>query len=491
MDSLIETAAVGLDILTPQIFLLAVGMLILLLGVIIKSKDFMYFLSLVGMVVAMVLSIGQWNNPQTGFFDMIMVDNFTVACYIIFLTAGLIGLLMGRDYMISRNIDRFEFYALMIFSTVGMMVMASSPNLIVIFLGLEIMSIPLYVMAGFARNDTASNESSIKYFMMGAFASGFLLFGIALIYGAAGTTDITLISFDNLNYFMGGMGPYIFAAGAILILIGFGFKVAAVPFHMWVPDVYTGAPTPVTAYFSAAPKAAGFAALIRIFIYGLPMAGGYEAMSDLLPIFWWLSVLTMTVGNLLAIFQENIKRMLAYSSIAHAGYLFVALTAGGEGAASAAIFYLLAYTFFNFGAFTVITLIDSRTGSNALVDEMRGLGKTHPYLAALLALFMFSLAGFPPTAGFVGKFYIFSQAIDNGFVWLVIIAVLNSFVSVYYYLRVVVVSFFRKPETEFQPVSLKIGSAVVLAITAAGTLLLGFFPQYWMYLSQLQLFPFK
>jgi NADH-quinone oxidoreductase subunit N len=413
---------------------------------------------------------------------MVQVDNFAIFLDIIFLTAGIITMLMARNYLIQRGIERFEFYALMLFSTVGMMTMVSSSDLIVIFLGLEIMSIPLYVMAGFARKDKASNESSIKYFIIGAFATGFLLYGIALIYGAAETTDLRRILTDFS--FISAKSGILLYTGAFLVLLGFGFKVAAVPFHMWVPDVYTGAPTPVTAYFSVAPKAAGIAALLRIFIYGLPHLGG-------LPIVLWiLAVLTMTVGNLLAIYQENIKRMLAYSSIAHAGYILVALTVGGEGGVSAAIFYLFAYTFFNLGGFTVVTMIDSRSGSNALVSDMRGLSGRHPYLAALLGLFMFALAGFPPTAGFFGKFYIFSEAVKSNYIPLVIIAVLNSFVSVYYYLRVVWISFFEKSDTELKPVVYHPGAVIALIIATIGTLAIGFFPQFWLQLARAATFPF-
>ncbi|MFH2037746.1 MAG: NADH-quinone oxidoreductase subunit N [Candidatus Zixiibacteriota bacterium] len=477
-----SSAAISFGIVAPLAAVLITAMLILLIGNVVRQKSAMMFLAVAGQIVGIFLAVQQWNNPQSGYFGLVMIDNFSVFSYIIFLTAGIIGTLMARDYLISRGIERFEFYAMVLFSVAGMMVMVSTSDLIAIFLGLEIMSIPLYVMAGFNRRDIGSNESSIKYFMMGAFASGFLLYGIALIYGAAETTDlrriITDFNFIRMN------SELLLLSGIFLVLFGFAFKIAAVPFHMWVPDVYEGAPTPVTAFFSVAPKAAGIAALLRIFIYGLP------SISEMIPVFWVLAVLTMTVGNLLAIFQENIKRMLAYSSIAHAGYLLVALTSGGQAAVSSALFYLLAYTFFNLGGFTVVTMIDSRTGSKALINDMKGLSKAHPFLAVILALFMFALAGFPPTAGFFGKFYLFSSAIDNGFIWLVILAVMNSFVSVYYYLRVVVVSFFGEAEKDFHPVSFKPALILVLFITIAGTLLLGFFPQYCLDLARATVFPF-
>ncbi len=477
-----SSAALSFGILAPMICVLGVAMAMLLLGNFIRNKAFMAYLALAGLAAAMILSIQQWNQPQSGFFGMVMVDNFAIFNYIIFLAAGAICILMSRNYLIMRGIERFEYYAMILFSTAGMMTMASSSDLIVIFLGLEIMSVPLYVLAGFARYDSGSNESSIKYFIMGAFASAILLYGVALIYGAAKTTDLRRILTDFNFIFMNA--EIFLLSGAFLVLFGFAFKVAAVPFHMWVPDVYQGAPTPVTAYFSVAPKAAGFAALLRIFIYGMP------AIAELNSIFWILAVLTMSIGNLLAIFQENIKRMLAYSSIAHAGYILVALTAGGEGAVSSALFYLLAYTFFNLGGFAVVTMIDSRTGSNALISEMKGLARKSPFLASVLALFMFALAGFPPTAGFFGKFYIFSEAVKNGYIGLVIIAVMNSFVSVYYYLRVVVASFFGKEEEKFEPVSFKPAIVTVLIITVLGTLALGFFPQYWLELARSTFFSF-
>jgi NADH-quinone oxidoreductase subunit N len=479
----VNSGAISFEIIAPMIAVLAGAMLILVLTNLIRSRGLFSFLAYATLIAGLILAVGQWNNPQTGYFGMVLVDNFTVLFYVIFLSAGIITLLMAKDYFASRGIDRPEFYALLLFSTVGMMTMAASADLLVIFLGLEIMSVPLYVLAGFARRDPLSNESSIKYFIMGAFATGFLLYGIALVYGAAETTDLRRIvtDFAFIRYENG----ILFISGAFLVLFGFAFKVAAVPFHMWVPDVYQGAPTPVTAYFSAAPKAAGFAALLRIFIYGFP------AMDELLPLLWILAVLTMSVGNLLAIFQDNIKRMLAYSSIAHAGYVLVALTSGGESAVGAAIYYLLAYTFFNLGAFSVVTMIDTRSGSKAMIEEMKGLSAKYPVLAVLLALFMFSLAGFPPTAGFFGKFYIFSEAVKKGFVWLVIIAVMNSFVSVYYYLRIVVVTFFGHPEKEFQPaVVYRTALVVVLFITTMGTLVLGFFPQYWLQLTRMSVFPF-
>ncbi len=476
----IKSAALDFGIIAPELVILAVAMALLLVGNFVRNKGIIAYLALAGLAVALILTLRQWDGLSSGFYGMVQVDNFAVFFKIIFLIATGVSLLMSRNYLISRGIERFEFYPLLLFSAMGMMTMAGSSDLVVIFLGLEIMSVPLYVMAGFARHSAESNEAGIKYFMMGAFATGFLLLGIAFIYGAAGTTDLRRIVMD-FGFLAMHSGLFLYS-GAVLVLIGFGFKVAAVPFHMWVPDVYQGAPTPVTAFFSVAPKAAGFAALLRIFVFGL---GGIE---DLQWLFWVVAVLTMTVGNILAIYQDNIKRLLAYSSIAHAGYILVALTAGGQGAVSSALFYLLAYSFFNLGGFALVTMLDSREGSTASIDEIKGLSARHPYLAALMAFFMLSLAGFPPTAGFFGKFYIFSEAIKQGYIWLAIIGVMNSFLSVYYYLRVVVAAYFGKTDMEFAPLSLKPAMAIVLLITAAGTVALGLFPQYWVALTRLSFF---
>ena len=378
--------------------------------------------------------------------------------------------------MRSKSIDKPEYYALVLFSIIGMITMASSFDLIVIFLGLEIMSVPLYVLAGLNRNSPKSNEAAMKYFIMGAFASGFLLYGIALVYGASASTDLRLVAANFAQ--LAANSPWMLYSGAALALVGFAFKVAAVPFHMWAPDVYQGAPTPVTGFFSVGPKAAGFAALMRIFVYG------FAQMSDVEPFLWTLAALTMVVGNLLALFQDNVKRMLAYSSIAHAGYILVALTVGGEEAVASGLYYLIAYTFFNLGAFAILTMLDTRAGTDSRFSELNGMSTKHPYLAALLALFMISLAGFPPTAGFFGKFYIFYGAVQHGFISLAIIGVLASFVSVYYYLKVVVYCFFNKADIEFQTVSLNPMVSTALVITAVGALALGILPSHWVELSR-------
>ena len=469
-------ANLDFGLLLPEIALAVAGFAILLLGVTKRGRSLGFGLGLFGLLAALALTVQRWGSAESGFFGMVTKDGFSSLYNLIFLLAGLLSLLIARTYLRAKEIDKPEYYALTLLSIMGMMVMASSYDLVIIFLGLEIMSIPLYVLAGIHRLNPKSNEAGIKYFIMGAFASGFLLYGIALVYGAAATTDLRIIAanFHSLSQ----QSPLFLFAGAALILVGFAFKVAAVPFHMWAPDVYQGAPTPVTAFFSVGPKAAGFAALMRILDFG------FDSMDDITPILWTLAVLTMVVGNLLALFQDNIKRMLAYSSIAHAGYILVALTVGGESAVASGMYYLLGYTFFNLGAFTILTILDTRDGTDSRFSEITGMASRHPFLATLLAIFMFSLAGFPPTAGFFGKLYIFSGAVQNGYIWLAIIGVMTSFVSVYYYLRVVVASFFTKADHPFNAVTLNPYLAVALIITTVGALGLGLFPSEWIDLSR-------
>ncbi len=469
MTDYVSTLSIDLSLIGPELALLVAASVILLLIFTRKADRFAPAIALIGLVVSIALIARQWDVRTGGFSGMVTVDQFAVIFKLLFAVASALTLLLAHRYFQAKHIARPEFAALLLISTMGMMVMAGTTDLIVIFLGLEIMSVPLYVMAGFNRRSLESNESGIKYFIMGAFATSFLLMGIALVYGASETTDLRRIVTD-FSYIAANAKLYLYA-GAALLMIGFGFKVGAVPFHSWIPDVYQGAPTPVTAFFSVAPKAAGFAALLRIFAYGLQDMG---ALSD---VWWILAVLTMTVGNILALRQENVKRMLAYSSIAHAGYMLVALAVGSAEAASAVVFYLIGYTLFNLGGFAVVALLETRAGSRAEFGELAGMSKAHPYLTATLALFMFSLSGFPPTVGFFGKFYLFSAAVSGGFIWLTVIGVMNSFVSVYYYLKVVKVSYFDQIEGRFVPAPLSTGVLIVLLVTAVGTLGFGLFPE--------------
>jgi NADH-quinone oxidoreductase subunit N len=478
----LASLSANFGIISPELSLLIGASLILLIGYIKNLAKICPAVALLALLLALVFSLSQWGRQASGFFGMVTCDGFGVAFKLIFTVVSILALLIAHRFLIAKRINRPEFYALLLISTAGMMVMANTTDLVVMFIGLEIMSVPLYVLAGFARRSLESNEAGIKYFIMGAFASAFLLMGIAFVFGASATTDLRRIVAD-FSFIVSNSQAYMYT-GVALILIGFGFKVAAVPFHAWVPDVYHGAPTPVTAFFSVGPKAAGFAVLLRIFIFG------FGRMVELDMAFWVLAVLTMTVGNVLALRQNNVKRMLAYSSIAHAGYILVAFAVGGSEAVSAAVFYLVAYSMFNLGAFAVVTLLESRSGCKSEFPELAGLSKSNPYLAAVLALFMFALAGFPPTVGFVGKFYIFAAAVKNGYIWLAVIGVMNSFVSVYYYLRVVKTSCLDRHEGAFVRAPYSVSIMLVLFVTVVGTLGLGFFPQRLLEFSQAAIFAF-
>ncbi|MFZ1682663.1 MAG: NADH-quinone oxidoreductase subunit N [Candidatus Zixiibacteriota bacterium] len=468
MQDQISTLGIDFGLIGPELALLVAAAVILLFAFSRKIEKLAPWIGAAGLLTALGLSIGQWTVGGDGFSGMVSVDEFGVIFKILFCVASFLSLLMAHRYFQVLNIARSEFYALLLVSTMGMMVMANTSDLVVMFLGLEIMSVPLYVMAGFNRRSLESNEAGIKYFVMGAFATGFLLMGIAFIFGAAETTNLERIITD-FAFIQAHAGAYLYF-GAALVLIGFGFKVAAVPFHNWVPDVYQGAPTPVTAFFSVAPKAAAFAVLLRIFAYGL------ADLDILTPIFSALAVLTMTVGNIMALRQDNVKRMLAYSSISHAGYILVAFAVGGGDAISAAIFYLIGYTMFNLGGFAIVTLLETRTGSKSDFGELVGLSRSNPYLAFLLAVFMFALSGFPPTVGFFGKLYIFSAAVKGDMVWLAVVGVMNSFLSVYYYLRVIKVSYFDTFEGKLSPVKVPLTIGFILLVTLVGTLGIGLFP---------------
>jgi NADH-quinone oxidoreductase subunit N len=482
MTDYVSALSVDLRLIYPEIALVLGSFILLAVACIKRLNNSAPVFTLLVYFITLWLVVRQWDHQASGFADMILCDNFGIMFKLIFVVASLVTVFLAQGYMKSRDLNYPEFYALMLVSTTGMMAMANTADLVVMLIGLEVMSVPLYVMAGFNHRSLTSNEAGIKYFMMGAFASAFLLMGIAFIFGAAETTNLRRIVTD-FSYLIYHQETAVYMiAGMALVLVGFGFKVAAVPFHTWVPDVYQGAPTPVTAFFSVAPKAAGFAVLLRVFTFG------FSSFSDLSSVFWILAVLTMSVGNVLALRQDNVKRMLAYSSIAHAGYVLVALATGGPDAVSAAIFYLAAYTMFNLGAFAVVSLLETNAGRKADYAELAGMSKTHPYLAATLALFMFALAGFPPTVGFFGKFYLFSAAVRSGLIWLTVIGVMNSFISVYFYLRVIKVSYFDISEEDFARVRFSPSMIVALAVTVIGTLGLGFFPHQLLRLSQAAIF---
>jgi NADH-quinone oxidoreductase subunit N len=437
------------------------------------------------LVVAAAQSLALLGKKGTDFAGMIYVDGFTALAYLILVLGAGLTILLSHRYLEDYGKNFSEYYVLLLFATTGMMIMAAGAHFIMIFLGLEVMSIAVYVLAGFFREDLKSNEAAMKYLVLGAFASAILLFGMALIYGAAGGTLYLNDLAKKLTVTAAVTKPLIIL-GLGLIVVGFGFKVASVPFHMWTPDVYEGAPTSVTAYMAVAVKAAAFVAFARVLFVAFP---AFKVDWNLL--LWGLAVATMTLGNVVAIAQTNIKRMLAYSSIAHAGYLLVGLVAANQLGAVAILYYLLAYTLMNIGAFAVVMLVGRKQDSYLNIYDYSGLGAQHPGLAAAMSVFMFALAGMPPTAGFVGKLYIFSAAVQAGYIWLTIIGVMNSLVSVYYYLRITVLMYMKPAEADLGPVTFTPAATATLLATALAVVLVGIFPG-WFYnlaVSSVKIFP--
>jgi NADH-quinone oxidoreductase subunit N len=424
--------------------------------------------TLVGLVVALALVIGLWRaHPQVeGLPLMIAVDGFRWATSSIFLLGAIATVLLALGYLGRERIQVPEFYVMLLFATIGMMLMGGAADLLVVFLGLELMSIAVYVLAGIQRRSPRSAEAALKYFLLGAFASGFLLYGIALLYGATGTTNLTAMGFQLAQSAV--VHRPMFGFGVALLLIGFGFKVAAVPFHMWAPDVYDGAPTPVTAYMAAAVKAAAFAALIRVSLVALG-----DAHVAWQTIVWWLAAITMIVGNLIALAQRRLKRMLAYSSISHAGYLLVAVAVATSRGASAFLFYALAYTLMTVGAFGVLAAVGRNGESDVLIDDLNGLASRRPWLAFGMAVFMLSLLGFPGTAGFIGKWLILSAAVATGQTSLAVILVGASVLSAGYYLPVVMAMYMKPADRpEVAEGATLAGSARAVVLAAAVVLLL-------------------
>ncbi len=445
------------------------------------QKTVAAWLTIVGCAIALYVSIDmlQVGVEGTEFSNMIQVDKYSLFFDVIFLVSTILVVLISMNYLGRTDRRQGEYYLLILLATLGMMLMASGNELIVVFLGLELMSLSLYVLAGYFQRSMASSEAGMKYLLLGAFASGFFLYGIALIYGGAGTTNIPKIaSAITVN----AKSPLLLS-GMFLLVVGFGFKVALVPFHQWAPDVYEGAPTSIAAFISAGPKAAGFAAFLRIFLEALQ-----NIQSEWIVVVTILAALTMTVGNLVAIAQRNIKRMLAYSSIAHAGYVLVGLAAANKDGISSAMFYLLVYCIMNIGAFGAVILARTEDGESLVISDYAGLGFKKPLLALFMTLMLLSLAGFPPTAGFVGKFYIFRSAVESGQIWLVIIGAINTAISAFYYLRVVVAMYMREPEAELDFLAYPRLLIVALTLAAIGVVLIGILPSYFLSPAQISTF---
>jgi NADH-quinone oxidoreductase subunit N len=398
---------------------------------------------------------------------MVRMDSFSIFFHVVVIIISALAVLASIDYLEVQQIRSGEYYALILFGTVGMGLLSSAMELVMLFIALEISSISTYILAGYRRRVAASAESSIKYFLLGSFATAFFLYGVALIYGATGSTNISTIAQTLHN---GHVSSLAYLA-LVLMFVGMGFKVAAAPFHVWTPDVYEGAPAPVVAMMSTGPKAAAFALMLRV------LFGSFGELSQWwLPLIWISAALSMTIGNLGALMQNNVKRMLAYSSIAHAGYVLVALAARQEMGITAAIFYTASYAVMNLGAFAVVSHFASRDERYVSVDDYAGLGRRSPVLAATLTIFMLSLIGIPLTGGFFAKFYVFSAALKANLVWLTIIGLVNSAVAAYYYLRLIVVMYMKDGDDSVQLVPVSAAVAATLLIAAGLTIYLGVMP---------------
>lgn len=445
----------------PEFVVIAVALSILILDFFVESKykSYLGWYSLIGLVIAASASIALMKTSGAFFAGTFLLDPFAFFFKFVFYISCGLGILLSINYLNIEGVRKGEYYALMLFATSGMMLMASAGDLITIYLGLELMAISIYVLVGFLRTDARSNEAAIKYLIMGAFSSGIMLYGMSLLYGLSGTTNLAAI----LAFLKGAdlTNPVLFLSVTMLI-VGFGFKVAAVPFHMWAPDVYEGAPTSVTAFMSAGPKVAAFAVVLRVFLYALqPLQPDFSAVISV------IAVLTMAVGNIVALAQTNIKRMLAYSSIAHAGYALVGLAAAGRDGAASVMLYLLIYAFMNMGAFGVVIMLRKTGVRGEEIADYAGLGRTNKIAAFLMLIFMFSLIGIPPTAGFVGKFYIFKAAVEAGLVWLAVAGVIFSAVSAYFYLRVIMIMYMHEPRAEIRLATApSLSIALAVAVTA-------------------------
>ncbi|HTG26745.1 MAG TPA: NADH-quinone oxidoreductase subunit N [Methylomirabilota bacterium] len=460
----------------PELIWCGFAMLAMLLQPFVRSRHFFTVLALLGALGGTGAAFVAGATPGEGFYGLIQSDVFSFFFRLLIGLVAVLVVLAADSYLEREKLPFAEFYALLLFATAGMGVLASARELLTAFIGLELSSISSYILAGFRRDSTKSSEASLKYFLLGSFATAFFLYGIALVYGATGTTNLGRMDDADPN-------SNLLKLGLSLILIGLGFKVAAAPFQIWTPDVYEGAPTPVTALFSAGPKAAAFALLLRIFA-SVPAATHFWFWA-----FWVLAALTMFAGNLGALLQTNVKRLLAYSSIAHAGYILVAFAAvtfmandlngGATPAYAAVLFYLLSYALVKIGAFTIVSEIGGWGEKNLTLDDYAGLAQRQPVAAAALSLYLLSLLGLPVTAGFFGKFYIFKAAVNSHLIWLAVLMAVNSIIGAYYYLRVIVVMYMREASAEAMaaaPVRFPVAVNVVLAVTAIGTVYFGLFP---------------
>jgi NADH-quinone oxidoreductase subunit N len=463
-------ASINIYAILPVIVLSLFGIAVMVLEPFVSEakKSSLAWLAFAGTIAAMFSLVPMAANRGQWYSNLWIVDDFGIFLNFVFLVIAAITILTAADYLRRERMNHPEFYALLLFATAGMLMMAASNELVMVFIGLEILSIATYVMAGFRRTDLKSNESALKYFLLGSFSSAFFLYGVALIFGATGSTNLIGIAAALRT---SDVQLSLVELAAALMLIALCFKVAVAPFHIWTPDVYEGAPTPVTGFMSVGPKAAGFAVLFRVFLTAFPSIQNRWASA-----IWLIAALTMILGNIIAVVQPNIKRMLAYSSIAHAGYIAVAFAAVSRRGVSAALFYLLAYSLMNLGAFAIVTMLGRGEDKLVNLTDFAGLGAKRPGLAALLSVFLLSLAGVPGTAGFAGKFFIFRAALESRLLWLAIIGVLTTVVSFYYYLYVIVQMYMRDPAEEFADVRVPASVKFALLVSVVGTLYLGVLP---------------
>lgn len=426
----------------PEALMLIFGLILILIDIVASNnyKSCVGYFGIAFIIIALLFSIPA-ASPINGFYNTIVWDSFTYVFFLIFAIAYIFTVLSSISYADKHFTSQGEYFLIIFLSIIGMMFMAAALDLSVFYLGLETMSISLYLLAGFEKESLKSNEAGIKYFIIGAFSSSIFLFGLSFVYGYVGSTRYSDIASMVAN---NGIDTFNFKLGLIMMLAGFAFKIAAVPFHMWAPDVYTGSPTPVAGFMTVAPKAAAFAGLIRFTSIAMD-----PAIIQWQIFFAILAVATMTYGNLVALAQNNIKRMLAYSAISHAGYMLVAFVAANELSYKAVAFYMIIYAFMNIGAFAILAIIRSKAIiDDENIDNFAGLARRNPLIALSMMIFMFSLAGIPPLAGFMSKFYVFMSAIRGGFLWLAIIAIINSAIGCYYYIRVIIYMYFRDPETD-------------------------------------------
>ena len=452
----------------PEIILTAGALLLLIVDVLLPKRDTAVFgvtMATLLATAAAVLSFAGVNTTASA--GLLAIDGFATFFKVVFLLSAVMTVLMSASYLRVEGVRAGEYYFLILCATLGMMFMASGIDLITLFIGLETMAVSFYILVGYVKPSQRSNEAAVKYFLLGAFSLGVLLYGMSLLYGVTGTTSLSGIA-DALA---GSERTLVLSLALVLVVAGMGFKIAAVPFHMWAPDVYEGAPTPVTAFLSVGSKAASFAMLLRIFIEGLP-----GLVADWQMLFWILAAVTMTVGNIAAITQSNTKRMLAYSSIAHAGYVLIGVVAGTERGIAATMIYLWVYLFMQLGAFAVISMLRRQDVVGDELKDLSGLYVRKPFAAIAMLIFMLSLGGIPPTAGFMGKVWVFGAAIEAGFVWLAVIGVVNSAISIYYYYRVIVFMWLKE-ETLGSDIEIGPAMATALGIAVVGSVLFGIYPE--------------